>query len=123
MLRQYENNDLVKKTLLELTSKYEMYEWVQSELYQCLAISQQFTARELRTYYNGLKQPVSWYAKRNIYLLLLHHSQDRQFFKSILARAAQESEEPLRREVLFMAQLWEEKGVEREELLEAFGLA
>lgn len=121
VLRLYEDDPQVKKRMLAMLDKYSEYEWVQWQVYQCLALSQHFTAKELRGFFSKLTADGTWYAKRGIYLLLLLHSTDRQLFRSILARAGKE-EDVLKREILFMAGLWEKNGIGREMLMEALGL-
>ena len=122
VLQLYESNEHVKKALMRLAEKYEIYEWVQYEIYSCLAVSQNFTNQELHGFYEKLDSSQSWYAKKGIYLLLLSSTEDKQFVKSILSRAAKEKEPTLRREILYLVDLWELKGVSRDDLLDAFGL-
>jgi hypothetical protein len=122
VLNLYEKDNTVKKEMLRLLQKYEYYEWTKSEAYQCLAMSQRFTAHELQLLYRRLELDESWFAKRSLYFLLLHHSHNQQFFRSVMARAIEEKDEPLRREILFMGRLWQERGLGLEELKEAFGL-
>ena len=122
ILKLYENEKNVKKQLFKLIKKYKMYEWVQSELYQCLALSQNFTHRELRELLQELCDEKSWYAKRSIYYLLLHHLKDPQFSRSLFAHIKQEKNETLKRELLFMSGLCKEKEFDRKKMVEAFGI-
>lgn len=118
----YETNSTVKRRLLELAEKYKCYEWVGHHIYQCLALSQEFSTKELRVMFRGLDGFEDWYSKRTVYLLLLHHSRDSQFLMSILSHAASESDPVLKREVLSWAELWGKKGLSREQLMDALGV-
>jgi len=118
----YENNRTVKTRLLELAGKYQCYEWVGHHLYQCLALSQEFSTKELRDMYRSLDGYKDWYTKRTVYLLLLSHSRDSQFLMSIVAHAAGESDPVLKREVLSCVELWGKKGLSREQLMDALGV-
>ena len=92
---------------------------VQHEIFKCLALSQNFDGRELRELFNEISVNESWLAKRAGYLLLLHNTDDRQFLRSIVSRAAEEPGE-LQRQILFMEQVWEKNGITRKELMEIF---
>jgi retron-type reverse transcriptase len=123
VLSLYEGDKRVKKRLTEMIRRYDSYEWVQAKLYECLAVSQVFASRELRDLFEKLKSDVtSWYVKRALYLLLLRHCKERQFFMSILARASTEPDPYLKREVLFLAVRSQAEGISRSDLLEAFGV-
>lgn len=122
VLALYKEEKSVKKGLMKLIKQYEEYEWVQSELYSCLAMSQSFTPHELHECLHGLSQQDSWYSKRSIYKLLLIHSKDKQFDRSILACLGQEKDKTLQREIFALAGMRKDQRITQKELMEAFGL-
>jgi hypothetical protein len=121
-LALYENNPAVKKRLLAFAKKHDCYEWIVHHVYQCLALSQQFSPKELRQLFSNLDETDGWYSRRTVYFLLLHHSHDRQFLQSILSRVAREPDPVLKREILSWVELWGKKGLNREQLMEALGV-
>lgn len=121
VLALYKEEKLVKKHLQKLIKQYEGYEWVLSELYSCLAVSQSFTPRELHECLRELNQQDSWYSKRSIYKLLLIHSKDKQFDRSILACLGREKDKTLQREIFALAGMSKDQRITQKELMEAFG--
>ena len=123
VLTLYEDNPVVKRRLLQFAKTHDQYEWLVHHVYQCLALSQQFSTRELREMFCCLDSDGGWYSRRTMYFLLLHHGRDRQFLQSILSRASREPDPILKREVLSWVHLWGAKGLSREQLMEALGVS
>ena len=118
----YKDDEYVKIELLKLADKYSSYEWVQHQIYSCLARSQVFSDYELRQILKNLKQISSWFAKIPIYKLLLTHCKNEQFLESILYKVKNENNLALKREVLSFSKLWSEQGISNKDLLIALGI-
>jgi hypothetical protein len=118
----FENDKEVKKALIKLLAKNNLYEWCRAQILDCLTKSQEFSIKELREdFFQQLKSENSWYVKKSIYKLLLNKCEDPQLFKSILASARKESYGPLKREILYFSDLWEKGGVSNKKLADIFG--
>jgi hypothetical protein len=118
----YNDVEYVKTELLKLADKYSSYEWVQHQIYRCLAISQVFSAYELRQIVKKLDLTASWFAKKPIYMLLLKNCKNEQMKESILHKLINENDFTLKRSVLDFSKLWSEKGISNKDLLIALGI-
>ena len=118
----YNDVEYVKTELLKLADKYSSYEWVQHQIYSCLAKSQVFSAYELRQIVKKLDLTSSWFAKKPIYMLLLKNCKNEQMKESILHKLKNENDFTLKRSVLDFSKLWSEKGISKKDLLIALGI-
>ena len=101
-LQVYEGNAHLGKRLMESMKQFQKYEYPRSAVYQCLAVTQKFSTRELKMFLRMLDEEESWFVKKNLYLLLLLHHQSPEFLHLIIQKAKEEQDSILFREVAFM---------------------
>lgn len=100
-IQYYKSDDSLKDGILELTDKYKHHEWIVSELVKILGRTQEFPTSELRSYLRKVHEFDSPLVREAWYKLLIWHSPDKQFRKSLSIVLKSEKQTVIKKGLLY----------------------
>lgn len=123
-LSEYNNNQEIKKVLIQLYSKdLKPYEWVKYFILITLSYSQTFTDQELRQlFFKWLKEEDSTLVKISLYRLLFKHSKSKQFDSSLKKELQKESALELKLLITDFNRSLHKKDIDMIEFINSIGL-
>jgi hypothetical protein len=121
-LYNYKENVELKRALNLLINDFIPYEWFRYQIYLCLSITQRFSAKELQDLFQMLKTEKSYYSRWALYKLLIIHSNNDQFFTSIMREVQREDNFYMKKELLYYSNKVKNKSSNSDQIMEFLGL-
>ena len=100
-LQYYDVDSSLKEGILDLTRKFRHHEWIVSELVKILGRTQEFTTSELRVYLRKVHTYESPLVREAWYKLLIWHSPNKPFRKSLSIVLKSEKETHIKKGLLY----------------------
>jgi len=122
VLYNYRQNSELKRELNNLINDFIPYEWFRHQIYLCLNITQQFSAKELQDLFYKLKNEKSYYSRWALYKLLIIHSNNDQFFTSVMREIQGEENFYMKKELLYYSNKVKDKSSNTDQIMEFLGL-